>query len=259
MSRARMRRVALAALAALLGAAAVLGLATPGPHAQGGGPAASSPAGDAALVARGRRLFVDGCSSCHGLDARGRRGQAPSLMGAGAGAADFYLSTGRMPLPNPRATPLRGPPAYSKPDIRALVAYVGSLGGPPIPRIDQARGNVGRGLKAFTERCAGCHQVVARGGIVTGAVAPPLQQATSRQVAEAVRTGPYLMPRFSPRQIDDRTLEDIARYVRFARRPPDQGGWGIGNLGPIPEGMVAWLLAGVALLIVARLIGERAQ
>ena len=32
----------------------------------------------------------------------------------------------------------------------------------------------------------------------------------------------------------------------------------MGRIGPIPEGMVAWLLAGVALLIIARLLGERA-
>jgi ubiquinol-cytochrome c reductase cytochrome c subunit len=35
------------------------------------------------------------------------------------------------------------------------------------------------------------------------------------------------------------------------------GGWGIGNIGPVPEGLVAWLLAGTALLIVVRLLGER--
>jgi len=45
--------------------------------------------------------------------------------------------------------------------------------------------------------------------------------------------------------------------VLSTRHPPDRGGWGIGNIGPIPEGMVAWLLAGAALLIIARLLGER--
>jgi ubiquinol-cytochrome c reductase cytochrome c subunit len=72
-----------------------------------------------------------------------------------------------------------------------------------------------------------------------------------------VRVGPYLMPRFSEREIDRHALDSIAAYVLSTRRLPDKGGWGIGNIGPIPEGMVAWLLAGTALLIVARLIGER--
>jgi ubiquinol-cytochrome c reductase cytochrome c subunit len=45
--------------------------------------------------------------------------------------------------------------------------------------------------------------------------------------------------------------------VNYTRDPEDRGGWGIGHIGPIPEGMVAWLLAGGALLLAIRLIGER--
>jgi len=50
------------------------------------------------LVQRGRELFLDGCASCHGMDARGIPQTAPDLHGAGAASADFYLRTGRMPL-----------------------------------------------------------------------------------------------------------------------------------------------------------------
>ncbi len=242
--------------ALLCGAAALVGFAAPGPRAQVPAPA---PAGRDGLVARGRSLFVNGCSTCHGLDARGRPDRGPSLIGAGAASADFYLSTGRMPLADPHSEPKRAPPSYPKADIRALVAYVGSLGGPPVPVVHPKHGTLREGLKAFTEHCAGCHQVAARGGIATGAVAPPLQQATPTQVAEAVRVGPYLMPRFSSRRIDQAQLDSIARYVRSTRDPPDRGGWGIGHIGPIPEGLVAWLLAGVALILVARSIGERTR
>jgi ubiquinol-cytochrome c reductase cytochrome c subunit len=99
--------------------------------------------------------------------------------------------------------------------------------------------------------------VSARGGIVTGATAPSLQDATPTQIAEAVRVGPYLMPSFNENQISDADLNSIVRYVLSTRTPDDRGGWGIGHIGPIPEGMIAWLLAGTALLLVARLIGER--
>jgi ubiquinol-cytochrome c reductase cytochrome c subunit len=219
---------------------------------------AQTSAGDQGAIARGRGLFVEGCSSCHGLDARGRPGRGPSLAGAGAAAADFYLSTGRMPLDDPKEEPLRNKPAYSHSQIADLVAYVGSLGGPSIPSVDASAGDLNAGFRAFTSHCAGCHQMVARGGIVPGAIAPPLQgDVTTTQVAEAVRVGPYVMPRFSERQIDQGTLNSIARWVQATRHPDDRGGWGIGHIGPIPEGMVAWLLGGVALLIVARLIGER--
>jgi ubiquinol-cytochrome c reductase cytochrome c subunit len=209
-------------------------------------------------VSRGRALFVEGCSSCHGFDARGVAGQGPSLVGAGAAAADFYLSTGRMPLDAPGRQPLREDPAYDRADIDALVAYVASLGpGPAIPEVDPARGDLAEGQRAFTANCAGCHQVVGRGGVVTGGFSPSLHEATATQIGEAVRVGPYLMPPFGEHQIDRHTLDSIARYLRYARHPDDRGGWGLFEIGPVPEGMVAWLLGGVLLLVVVRLLGER--
>jgi ubiquinol-cytochrome c reductase cytochrome c subunit len=224
-------------------------------HATG---APAAPSGEAAQLARGQALFAAGCASCHGLDARGVPGRGPSLRGVGAESADFYLSTGRMPLADPTDAPVRTRPAYPRTDVDALIAYVASFGGPPIPAVDPAAGSLASGREAFLAHCAGCHQTLARGGIVTGAIAPSLQQASARQIAEAVRIGPYLMPSFTPAEIDQRGLNAIARYVRSTRHPDNMGGWGIGNIGPIPEGMVAWLVAIVALLLVARLIGERA-
>ena len=213
----------------------------------------------AAAEPSGRQLFLDGCSSCHGLDARGVPGVAPDLHGVGARAADFYLSTGRMPLDVPTGEqPLRGPPAYPPGEIRALVRYIGSLGGPGIPEVHPDRGDLSEGQHAFATYCAGCHQIVGQGGVVTGAAVPPLTKATPTQLAEAVRIGPYLMPAFAERQIDARTLDSIARYVQtVVKHPDDRGGWGLGHVGPIPEGMVAWLFAGGVLLLVARVIGER--
>src|SRR5205085_9469135 len=105
--------------------------------------------------------------------------------------------------------------------------------------------------------CAGCHQVVGEGGYVTGARVPPLKQASATQIAEAVRLGPYLMPRFPKTQISDRELDSIVRYVEWAKHPDDRGGWGIGHLGPVPEGMVTWGIAIVALLATCLVIGER--
>jgi ubiquinol-cytochrome c reductase cytochrome c subunit len=209
------------------------------------------------LVASGRALFQDGCSSCHGLNARGVPGSGPSLHGVGAGPADFYLSTGRMPLEDPGQQPGRNPPRYSRPEIDALVAYVASLGGPAAPNADPAKGSLSEGFELYSENCAGCHQVVARGGIATGAQVPDLQRATAMQIAEAVRMGPYVMPRFTEKQIDQQELNSIARYVLWTRHPHNAGGWGIGDIGPVPEGMVAWLIAAVALVMTCLVIGER--
>jgi ubiquinol-cytochrome c reductase cytochrome c subunit len=248
-SRTRRTRRGVLVLSAACAAFALCALAAPA--------AAETAGGDG--VELGRELFVEGCSSCHGVDARGRPGQGPSLVGVGAGSADFYLSTGRMPLDDPTSEPARTRPAYSRSDRDALVAYIGSLGGPPVPAVDPAQGELNEGFKEFSSNCAGCHQIAARGGVVPGAPAPALQDATPTQIAEAVRTGPYLMPRFRESQIDDHQLNSIARYILSTRDPDDRGGWAIGHIGPIPEGMVAWLLAGVVLLFVARLIGERTR
>ena len=226
--------------------------------AAGGQSQPPSPRPDAAaLMARGRVLFAQGCASCHGEDLRGRPGWAATARRRGGG--------GRL-LPLDRAHAARRPdrrarahaPAYPRADIDALVAFVGSFGGPGLPRVDPARGSLATGMAKFTEHCAGCHQIVGRGGIVTGAAVPALDDATPTQLAEAVRVGPYLMPKFSAGQIDQATLDSIARYVQSIRHPDNRGGWGIGNLGPVPEGMVTWFLAMAALLAVARLIGERA-
>jgi ubiquinol-cytochrome c reductase cytochrome c subunit len=147
---------------------------------------------------------------------------------------------------------------FSEREIRALVRYVASLGrGPAIPDPHPERGDVSQGFQLFTEHCAGCHQVVGRGGVVTGAKVPPLEDATPTQVAEAVRLGPYLMPRFSTKDISDGELDSIIAYVQRTQHPVDRGGWGIGNVGPIPEGMVAWFIAAVAFLVTCMVLGER--
>lgn len=261
----RPTRALMLVLALLCSAGALYAATSPGAGAQKGTsvdplPAPPPSPAERGLIERGRSLFADGCSSCHGVDARGIRNLAPSLHGAGAAAADFYLSTGRMPLSNPHDEPTRSRPAYERADIDALVAYVGSLGrGPAVPRVQPDEGRVDAGMHSFTLNCAGCHQVGAAGGIVTGGVAPRLDDpdVTPTQIGEAIRVGPFLMPAFNERHITEQEVNDIARYIALTQQPDDRGGWGIGHIGPIPEGMVAWLLAGSALLLVARLIGER--
>jgi ubiquinol-cytochrome c reductase cytochrome c subunit len=210
-----------------------------------------------ALRAQGFTLYQQSCSSCHGIALNGTPGVAPSLHGVGPGPVDFYLSTGRMPLEQPREEPLRNPPAFTRPQIDALIAYISSFGGPAAPAADPADGNLSLGFHAFTLNCAGCHQIVARGGITVNAQAPDLQQATAQQIAEAVRMGPYLMPHFDSTQINQYELDSIARYINWTRHPANLGGWGISNIGPIPEGIVAWFIGLAALVVVARLIGER--
>ena len=251
-------KAAVILLAAALGvAAAVFGLTAPSGSAQ---QVVTLPTSTDESTSEGRRLFLDGCASCHGFDAKGVPGVGPSLVGVGAQAADFYLSTGRMPLKEETGEePLRSEPAYPPAQIRALVEYVGSLGGPGIPTPHPEEGKLNEGLRAFTIYCAGCHQMAAAGGVVPGAIPPGLSDATPTQIAEAVRVGPYVMPAFDEQTIDDATLDSLVRYIQLTKDPDDRGGWGIGHIGPIPEGLVAWLMGLAALILVIRVIGERSE
>jgi quinol---cytochrome-c reductase cytochrome c subunit len=229
---------------------AVLALAAPG--------AAAAQRGDTILFASGKSLYAESCLTCHGLEGRGVPGRGPRLRGVGALAADFYLRTGYMPLESPGDQPARRRSPFTARQLDALVAYVASLGaGPPVPAPHPERGNVAAGLRLFTEYCAGCHQIVGEGGYVTGARVPPLHDATPTQIAEAVRLGPYLMPRFPKTQLSDGELDSVVAYVERSKHPDDRGGWGIGHIGPVPEGIVAWLLAGAALVGVCAVIGGR--
>jgi quinol---cytochrome-c reductase cytochrome c subunit len=220
----------------------------------------------------GSELFAANCASCHGIDGSGvstsnpihgagdTEGAGPSLQGVGAQAADFYLRTGRMPIGHPGEAPERSRPDFSEREIQALTAYVASLGkGPPIPRPVPDQAHVARGMELFTDHCAGCHQVVGEGGYVTDARVPVLQHASATEIAEAVRIGPYLMPSFSRKAISDRQLNAIIAYVERSKDPEDRGGLGIGHIGPVPEGIVAWLVAAIVLVGVCLLIGERVR
>lgn len=227
-------------------------------------------------VQLGAELFAANCSTCHGIAGAGiehprpgagnLNGQGPPLRGVGAMAVDFYLRTGFMPLPNPHVEPQNERVLLSDKEIRSLVAYVASLGpGPAIPNTGVREvdgrlvgpGSVADGLFQYTLNCAGCHQIVGRGGFVTGARVPPLQGLTPTEIAEAVRIGPYLMPRFPASQISNYELDSIVKYVLSTKAPVNRGGWGIGNLGPIPEGIVAWWIAIPLLIGLCLILGKR--
>jgi ubiquinol-cytochrome c reductase cytochrome c subunit len=205
----------------------------------------------------GHQLYAEHCAECHGSRGGGQGARGPRLVGVGALAADFYLRTGYMPLGEPREQPTRSEPSFDDEQLEALIGYVASLGpGPGVPAPHPEEGNVSVGQRLFASHCAGCHQVVAEGGYVTGARVPPLDRATPVQIAEAVRLGPYVMPRFDEQQLTDAQLDSLIAYVQYAKDADDRGGWAIGHLGPVPEGLVTWALGAVALVAVCMVIGK---
>lgn len=220
---------------------------------------ASAPARGQEEVERGFDLYAAGCSTCHGLEGQGTD-QGPSLVGVGAAAVEFMLSTGRMPLADPAEQPVRNAPAYDPDEIAAIVTYVTSLGpgGEPIPVVDPGSGDLARGRSVYSANCLACHGAGAQGASVGGgAVAPPLDESTHTQLAEAPRIGPGVMPVFDERVIDEGDMNSLVRYVVSLRSGQDRGGLSLGRVGTVTEGLVGWLFGLGVLVLVIRLTGTR--
>jgi ubiquinol-cytochrome c reductase cytochrome c subunit len=221
----------------------------------GGQAAASAPTASQQSIAEGKYLFNQSCASCHGLLAQGMPGVAPSLIGAGAAAVDFQMSTGRMPGKEQGAEMDRKHPLFGQKQIYDIASYIDSLGGgPAIPsgqQVSTSGANVGLGQELFTANCAACHNFVGAGGALTfGKYAPDLNQSTPVQIYEAMLTGPEAMPAFNDTTITPQEKRDIIAYVTQTRSEPNPGGFSLGRIGPVTEGLVVWL-GGIGLLVLA--------
>lgn len=216
-----------------------------------------------AASSEGARLYVIRCASCHGANGEGSA-IAPALVGKPAVDVHFMLDTGRMPAAAPDFNEIHRRPAFTPRQIDELTAYVSSLSqrlGVPVdtalPVV--AGGDAVRGAQLFDEHCEECHGAAGEGAAVgSDDVAPSLMNASTFQVAEAVRTGPGVMPRFDERALTDAQVDDVARYVRYLQvRDPnmDAGGISLAHLGPVAEGLVGWLFGLGLLVLLVRLIG----
>ena len=255
------RRRPVAGYAALLLGLVVVALLYGSLARQGGTAQASAPPASHQDITAGKALFEANCSSCHGLEAQGTD-QAPSLIGAGAAAVYFQMSTGRMPAKEVGAENNRGPVKFTERQIYQIADYVASLGGgPAIPTAEQVStegANAALGSQLFNANCAQCHGFAGAGGALTyGKDAPPMTQATPTQIYTAMLTGPEAMPVFSDGALSPQAKRDIIAYITQTRVEPNPGGFSLGRTGPVTEGLVIWLgglgfLVLIALWITAR-------
>lgn len=207
--------------------------------------------------ARGQRLYVEACASCHGATGAGTEG-GPDLGDAGAAGADFYLRTGRMPLASSNDQAVRKEPAFSDEEIAAIVAYVATLGdGPVIPYVSPEAVSLQDGAALYIGNCAPCHGAAGNGGAAgRDAIAPALHRASRLEIAEAVVVGPGQMPVFGFSQEE---RDAVVAYVDHLDEAEDPGGADIGGIGPVPEGFIAWAVGMLSLLAAALLIGGRGR
>ena len=250
------RRRPVAGYAALLLGLVVVGLLYGAFARTGGSAQASSPGPSQSDINTGKDLFDATCSSCHGLDAQGTT-QAPSLIGSGAAAVYFQMSTGRMPAKEVGAENNRGPVKFSEQEIYLIADYVASLGGgPAIPTAEQvstAGADTAAGEQLFSANCAQCHGFAGAGGALTyGKDAPPLTESTPTQIYTAMLTGPEAMPVFSDGALSPEAKRDIIAYIVDTRVEPNAGGLSLGRTGPVTEGLVIFL-GGMGFLVIIAL------
>jgi ubiquinol-cytochrome c reductase cytochrome c subunit len=263
--RRRLRRRLSAAVLLLVGLGVAGGLAatlTPNPQV------AVADESQSALLRTGKQLFDTSCITCHGANLQGVADRGPSLIGVGDAAVYFQVSTGRMPAMRGEAQAPQKPPQFDEAQIDALGAYVqANGGGPVVPRDENGQvasesllgSDVARGGDLFRLNCSSCHNFTGKGGALSsGKYAPDLSDATPAQIYTAMLTGPQNMPKFSDRQLSPEEKRDIVAYVRMATEAPDPGGYGLGGFGPTSEGMAAWIIGIVAVVIAALWIGARA-
>ncbi len=203
-------------------------------------------------VAAGRKLFLANCSTCHGMNAEGRK-NAPALVGVGAAAVDFQVGTGRMPLQQSGPQAPKAPVRLSEEDTKQLAAYVATLGaGPAIPdadAVDPSTGDPSRGALIFRTNCAMCHGAAGKGGALTrGKYAPNLSGTSNTHTYEAMVTGPQSMPVFNDKTIDPQAKRDVIAFLDRIDSTPNPGGLSLGRIGPVSEGLVAWLV-GLGMLL----------
>jgi ubiquinol-cytochrome c reductase cytochrome c subunit len=250
------RRRPVAGYAALLLGLVVVALLYGSLTRQGGTAQASAPPASQQDVTAGKDLFDANCSSCHGLDAQGTT-QAPGLVGAGAAAVYFQMSTGRMPAKEVGAENNRGPVKFSQQQIYEIADYVASLGGgPPIPDAEQVSttgADTALGANLFMANCSQCHGFAGDGGALTyGKFAPALTQSTPTQIYTAMLTGPEAMPVFADGALSPSAKRDIIAYITETRVEPNPGGFSLGRIGPVTEGLVIWL-GGLGFLVIIAL------
>ena len=201
----------------------------------------------------GKKIFLANCASCHGKNAEGTA-NAPSLIGVGEASVDFQVSTGRMPGAASGPQLEVKPVQFTLEEIDAMAAYVGSLAdGPSIPDAAylQANGNASTGGELFRINCAMCHNAAGAGGALTqGKYAPGLMDSSAKTIYEAMITGPQNMPVFNDANITPEQKNDIITYLTFLQNNSSVGGEDLGSLGPVSEGLLAWLgLLGLLVVI----------
>lgn len=210
-------------------------------------------------------LYANQCATCHGADARGAtipgtQTRAPALAGnddVTVPYVDLTVRVGRMPPPKNEPFDNRARNVIvSDEERRALVIYMAEQFDLPGEIPTPPPGDASRGREVYAANCAQCHGSAGAGGVAgAGAWTPPVINRSDVAIAEAIRVGPFEMPRFGVEQISDEEVGDVAAFLAFVAE--EQGTpLGLVEINPVYASGFAFLFA-LAVLVSALWIAGR--
>ncbi len=221
---------------------------------------ATTPHSQQLTAADGEAIFRANCASCHGLNAEGTE-NGVSLIGVGAASVNFQVMTGRMPMAMQGPQALQREPMFTQEqsdamgDVRRLAR---ARAGPAPPRrCSTRRSSTPRASppvassSASTAPCATTWPApVARSPRASSR--RRWTASTATHVYEAMITGPQNMPVFNDANISPEQKREIIAYLHYLDENPSVGGFDLGNLGPVSEGLFIWIfgLGGIVAITV---------
>jgi ubiquinol-cytochrome c reductase cytochrome c subunit len=82
--------------------------------------------------------------------------------------------------------------------------------------------------------------------------------STPKHIYEAMLTGPQAMPVFNDEALTPDQKKAVVSYIRHTATEGNPGGYAIGRIGPVTEGLFLWVVGIGALIGVTIWIGARA-
>jgi ubiquinol-cytochrome c reductase cytochrome c subunit len=214
-----------------------------------------------AAAQEGKALYDTSCISCHGRGAQGVEGRGPSLVGVGAAAVEFQVSTGRMPMARQEAQAEKKPRQFNDEQVRQLAQYIQELGGGSqvpegelLTNLEEHPDALTRGGQLFRINCTSCHGFGGAGGALSsGKFAPSLHDASPRIIYAAMLSGPQNMPVFGDNQLTPDEKRALITYItQQLQEEKDPGGlFNLGRYGPVTEGLAIFIFGITALIFTA--------
>lgn len=92
-----------------------------------------------------------------------------------------------------------------------------------------------------------------------GKYAPSLEGVAPKHIYEAMQTGPQNMPSFPDTTMSEKNKKDIIAYLNAVNgdETENPGGLELGGLGPVSEGLFAWIFGLGVLIAVAVWVAAR--